>query len=179
MWKWLVVCALAVNVQGATLAELHELCEETVDAFEGVLPTGDHVVEQLYFTAVVESSGGKHDKQIGGSAVSYFQIEEATANDIYRRYLTHRKGARTALLQFAGVSHQTAYENPLKMVQINPRFAAGIARLVYALDKNPIPVDNKDRATYWKRAYQKGGLRGLSAEQAEKNFKDFCRKNAR
>ena len=47
MWKWIVVCALAIQVQGATLAELHELCEETVDAFEGVLPTGDHVVEQL------------------------------------------------------------------------------------------------------------------------------------
>ncbi len=176
MWKLVLVgCALAGSCWGATLEELHDLSEGAVNAFAGIYPTGENVVEQLYFTAVVESGGGKYDKQIGGCAVSCFQIEEATANDIYKRYLANRKGARTALLRYAEVSHQTANQNVLETVRSNPKFAAGIARLVYAMNREPVPTEEKERAGYWKRAYQKGGSKGLSAEQAQKHFNNLTK----
>ena len=78
---WLIMVSFFVN--GASLAELHSLSFEAVKAFENVLPSGDEVVKQMFFTAVVESGGGRWDKQIGGGpAVSYWQIEPVTAEDV-------------------------------------------------------------------------------------------------
>ena len=168
---FLFVVVVALN--GASLAELHSLSFEAVKAFENVLPSGDEVVKQMFFTAVVESGGGRWDKQIGGGpAVSYWQIETVTAEDVYYRYLSTRKSLKDRVEKFSGVS-QVEKGQMREVLLKNPKFAACIARLVYGMDKGSIPVSKgwEGHAEYWKKAYQKGGSQGLSAKKALEVFR--------
>jgi hypothetical protein len=168
---FLFVVVVALN--GASLAELHSLSFEAVKAFENVIPSGDEVVKQMFFTAVVESGGGRWDKQIGGGpAVSYWQIEPVTAEDVYYRYLSTRKSLKDRVEKFSGVS-QVEKGQMREVLLKNPKFAACIARLVYGMDKGSIPVSKgwEGHAEYWKKAYQKGGSQGLSAKKALEVFR--------
>lgn len=166
---WLIMGSFFVN--GASLAELHSLSFEAVKAFENVLPSGDEVVKQMFFTAVVESGGGRWDKQIGGGpAVSYWQIEPVTAEDIYYRYLKDRPRYKRCLEEYSGVTNVPRGTIRDVLLQ-NDRFAAGLARLVYAMDRGSIPEGSWEaHALYWKSAYQKGGSKGLSADKAFRMF---------
>lgn len=168
---FLFVVVVALN--GASLSELHSLAFEAVKAFEGVLPSGDEVVDQMFFTAVVESGGGQWDKQIGGGpAVSFWQIEPVTAEDIWYRYLSSRKSLKERVEEFSGVS--TVEKGQMREVLLeNPKFAACIARLVYGMDKGSVPRGKgwEGHAEYWKRAYQKGGVRGLGVQEALEVFR--------
>jgi len=160
-------------VNGVSLEEIHSLSFEAVKAFEGVLPSGDEVVDQMYFTAIVESGGGRWDKQIGGGpAVSFWQIEPATAEDVYYRYLFSRKNLKDRVERFSGVSRVERGQMREVLLE-NPRFAACMARLVYGMDKGSVPKGKgwEGHAEYWKKAYQKGGSKGLSAKKALEVFK--------
>lgn len=176
MRKFLLILSLCVSVHAETLEELYTLSEGATYAFKEVLPANENVVDQMYFTAVVESGGGKYTKQINGPARSLFQLEKPTVDDIYLRYLSTRPKLKKALLSYAGLTEAQVGRNPWDFAQNNARFAAGLARLVYAMDKGRIPESKGERGAYWKRAYQKGGARGLSAERAQELFYTYTNK---
>lgn len=169
----LALSLLCFSAMAESLPELYELSEGATQAYAGLLPSGQNVVNQMYFTVIVESGGGKHDKQVNGPARSLFQLEKATVNDIYFRYLSSRPKLKSALLSYAGISEAQVGKTPWTFVQSNPKFAAGIARLVYAMDRGKVPDEEESRAEYWKKAYQKGGAKGLSAEKAQKLFIEY------
>lgn len=155
------------------------LSSQATEAFKGLLPSGDNVVKQLYFTAVVESGGGKHTKQLGGGpARSLFQIEPFTAKDVYFRYLESRDSLKETLLKFSALKDTDVSKEKIgSLLESNPKFAAGIARLVYAMQKSSIPNSDlwEDYANYWKKFYQKGGSKGLSAKEALFNFNQLTK----
>lgn len=155
------------------LDQCRSISQQAVEAFAPSLPSGTNVVNQLYFTAVVESGGGIYTRQLsGGPALSWFQIEPATAVDVYFRYLKTRPHLKKLLLEFSQLNEsQVTVRSISKLLEMNPKFAAGIGRLVYAMSTSPVPTSSwEGHSMYWKNCYQKGGERGLSAEKALKNF---------
>lgn len=162
------------EVSQSDLNRCWELSTLATKAFEGILPSGDNVIRQMYFTAVVESGGGKYIKQLGGGpARSLFQVEPTTANDIFFRYFSTRDSLKEALLKFSEVSEKEVSKQGMsKLLESNPKFAAGIARLVYAMQPSSIPSSDlwDAYAKYWKKYYQKGGSKGLSAKEALFHF---------
>jgi len=167
----LILFLSCTGMQGESLEQLYRLSKETVEAFGDVLPAGDQVINQLYFTVVVESGGGHYREQLsGGPAVSFWQIEPVTAEDIYYRYLKDRPRYKRCLEEYSGVTNVPRGTIRDVLLQ-NDRFAAGLARLVYAMDRGSIPEGSWEaHALYWKSAYQKGGSKGLSANKAFRVF---------
>ncbi len=108
----------------------------------------------LVGTALVESNL-VHRRQVGGGpALGIFQIEPATFDDIYRRYLPRK----TAWLAAAnGLLRPSA--TPLSQLVGNDRFACAIARLKYRMAKPPLPDsdDISGLAAYWLTHYNAGG----------------------
>lgn len=98
-------------------------------------------------TAIMESDL-KYLQQEGGPAVSFFQLEPATVDDIYVRYLSVNLELK-------------AYVDGLKLmgfplivnVQSNPLFSCALARVKYWMDPEPLPTNLEGIAKTWKRVY--------------------------
>lgn len=101
-------------------------------------------------TALVESNLDALKQHGGGPALSAFQIEPATFDDIYVRYL----GTRSALLTQIETLRVPAFA-PLEQLAGNPFFACGIARMKYWMVPEPLPPagDLEALGHYWKRYY--------------------------
>jgi len=168
--------AKAPTVQTNNLATLKSLSDSSVAAFKAFYPDTPQARELLYLTAVVESDGGKYKKQLGGGpALSYFQIEPATGKDVLR-YLKSRPKTLNTLSQYAGVTNSipTLEKDLNKLLLNNDKFAAGIARIKYGMIPEGIKQnDSKYLAEYWKKYYQAGGKKGLSADQALKKYLQY------
>lgn len=100
----------------------------------------------LMMTAAHESMGFKHRRQIGGPALSYFQIEPATLQDLYDNYLSYRPGRQAELDKWYSGDRLVALEN-------DDRYATAVARMIYARVKDPLPAydDLEALALYAKR----------------------------
>lgn len=107
----------------------------------------------LLGTALVESRL-IHRKQIGGGpARGLFQIEKATFNDVYGRFLK----LKPRLL--ARVNELLTSGDPWAQVETNDRFACAIARVRYLYDSKPLPDadDIEALAAVWVKTYNAGG----------------------
>ena len=108
----------------------------------------------LTATAVVESKL-IHRRQIGGGpARGLFQIEKATFDDVYGRYLRRRQSL------LARVNELLTGGDPWRAVEFNDRFACAIARVRYLYDPKPLPDDPDDieaLGDVWVRIYNAGG----------------------
>ncbi|WP_262689771.1 hypothetical protein [Kordiimonas aestuarii] len=110
----------------------------------------------LMMTAAHESMGFRYRAQVGGPALSYFQIEPATLEDLYQNYLAYRPG-RQAMLDIylpAGMGRIDALEH-------DDRYACAAARLLYARVPDALPVVSDDMALaayakrYWNTDFGK------------------------
>lgn len=81
----------------------------------------------LLMAACHESGGLKHWRQIGGPALSYFQIEAATLYDLSENYLSYRSG-RQALLD----AHLPQGKSREVALQESDAYACAAARFLYA-----------------------------------------------
>lgn len=126
---------------------------------------GSRSAENLLLGTALMESNLKHFRQIGGGAVSFFQIEEATFRDIYHRYLNKRRdliGPIDALRMPAfGLMDQLVW---------NQHFACAIARLKYFMVPASLPAaDNIDAmGHYWKDHYNTAQGKGTAAQWALK-----------
>ena len=103
----------------------------------------------LYGTACVESGCGEYIVQVGkGPAKGIFQMEPATARDIYANFLKYKPDlqARVDALRCDGLSLE---EN----LTGNLYYATAMCRVHYLRQPGAIPKDSYGQARYWKDFY--------------------------
>jgi len=94
----------------------------------------------LLLTACHESQGFRYRRQIKGPALSYFQVEPATLDDLYENYLAYRPAKRATL-----DAHQPDDVTTLYALEHSDAYAVACARMIYARVKDPLPsVDDED-----------------------------------
>ena len=111
--------------------------------------------EQLLLgTALAESGLAAVSQRGGGPARGFFQIEPATANDVFERWLqVQRKRALEDIVHRLRVL--PGREKPIDELYGNPFFGCALARLKYWMSPDPLPSagDWPDIAAYWKQHY--------------------------
>jgi len=102
----------------------------------------------LIMTACHESGGFRYRVQQGGPALSYFQIEPASFDDVWNRYLGIREDRRPLVAQFLPEDM-----DPLSALENDDRFACAIARMKYAAVPASLPpaTDEDALAAYCKQ----------------------------
>lgn len=118
-------------------------------------------------TAAVESHLGHYVYQIGGPARGIFQMEPATAIDIYDNYLRYQEGLRDELLYFCAA-------DPERDLLGNIPYQILMARFHYLRVKEPLPKaeDSKGLAEYWKKYYNTTLGKG-TVEKAIEEYKKY------
>ena len=116
-------------------------------------------IELLLGTAASESDMGEITKQVGGQALSIFQIERDTFQDLQARF-----------------GKQYGFNKKIFTdVRYDHKLAALVARLKYRSIKSPLPKagDTVGQAKYWKKYYNtemgKGTIKGYLAK-----YKVYC-----
>ena len=119
-------------------------------------------------------TGYKTLRQYGdGPALSYWQVEPATAKDCIDNYLKFRQSRYNALLSLGYTPN-----NPEFSLLSNIAVGAAFCRIKYLRDKKPIPSwdDIGAQAQYWKRVYNTELGKGTIEHFKEANdgfFKGF------
>jgi hypothetical protein len=106
----------------------------------------------LLGTAIAESRLSDL-RQKGGPALSMFQIEPSTFEDIFLRYLPDQRPDLLAAIEKLVFPAFT----PLVQLPGNQHLACAIARIRYWMDPAPLPKDINGLANYWKRVYNASG----------------------
>lgn len=87
----------------------------------------------------------------GNPAIGFWQIEPATLNDMVENYIGYRAHYQKNLISL-GMNFN---DDMIISVMSNMAVQAGLCRLHYRRDKDPIPSwdDLEAQAKYWKRVY--------------------------
>jgi hypothetical protein len=123
--------------------------------------------ELLLGTAIQESLFLKYRVQMGGGpALSYYQIEPATHNDIWDNYLRYRSELAAKAIAF--LSSPDADKSA--ELEANDKYATAMARIHYMRvpAKLPDAGDVKAQANYWKQYYNTPLGKGKPREFIEK-----------
>lgn len=141
-----------------------------------IIPTLDYMrmnsnsaVNLLLGTAAQESRLGKYLHQINGPALGIYQCEPNTLDDIFNKYLRHRKELLRKVLRLS-IPGLTRSKN----AEGNLYYATAIARIHYSRvpEKIPDADDIEGLANYWKKYYNTKAGRGTAA-QFVKNYKRY------
>lgn len=110
-------------------------------------------------TAAAESGFNTRVQMGGGPARGLWQVEPATADDIFKNYLVERRHDLYYALckisfgfKLVGWAPPSRYETA-EFLEHNDVFCCCMARIVYLRDPDPIPKTVEERAAYWKRVY--------------------------
>lgn len=127
-------------------------------------------VELLMGTCAVESDFCKHDKQIGGPALGWWQMEPNTMNDIWSNYIKYKEGLKAVL-----ASEFDMFGPNVERLQNDPEYGIVMARLVYKRSKNPIPEadDIAGLAATWKAVYNTYKGKG-TIEKFIGKYRQYC-----
>ena len=104
----------------------------------------------LVGTAIVES-GLRYVRQLGGGpALGFFQMEPATHDDIWVRYLSHREDLAEKASHYTGASVIDA-----QRLVWNTGYACAMARVHYWRRPEPLPHEDDidGLAAYWKQHF--------------------------
>lgn len=100
----------------------------------------------LLGTAIAESQL-KHIRQMGGGpALSYFQIEPTTANDVRASIKGSRLDGCVSSFEYVSTSF-------ISQLAVNTRLACAIARIIYWRVREPIPTTGRELSYYHKKYY--------------------------
>lgn len=115
----------------------------------------DSSVENLLLgTAIVESQGLSYLHQIGGPALSLYQIEPATHDDIWDNFIAYREDLASKVRSFASQRWFTEDDEAMDSeLMTNLAYSTVIARVHYMRVPEPIPDDLEGQAAYWKTYY--------------------------
>lgn len=128
---------------------------------------GDAAEELLLGTAIQESGNFRYRKQMNnGPALSFYQMEPKTHNDIWDNYLKYRQSLADKVTSF--LSSPTA--NRIDELLNNDKYATAMVRIHYLRvpEKIPSQGDLDAQAKYWKRYYNTPLGKGLPREYKEK-----------
>lgn len=124
---------------------------------------------QLLGTAAQESAFGRYLCQLGGGpGAGAFQMENATAKDIWLSYLAFRPHRRAHLYNITGIK---SYGNSRHAMICNLRYGIAMARIHYRRVPDPFPDadDIFGMAQYWKQHWNTYQGKG-TVEQYIKNW---------
>ena len=125
---------------------------------------GPAVVELMCMIVAHESMQGKYRKQVGGPALSLFQIEPPTHDDIWQ----NGPGMKQRAAKFNIVQN-------VALLETDDRYAIFVARHHLMRDPNPVPTTPEDMARYCKSSWNTAGGKAT----AEKYLNDWeQRRNA-
>lgn len=157
----------------------------TLQYLDPYVPYSDEAAMLLLGTAAVESRL-KYLEQLHGPALGLYQIEPATHEDLWRRYLARDEvlaGRVAALLSaecqgdVTTILRRSAEPFPLRCHQelvYNLRYATAIARLVYYCAPEPLPPARLGAmARYWKDHYNTDEGRGRPRHFVERYPNEF------
>lgn len=127
--------------------------------------------ELLVFTCATESKGGTYIKQIHGPALGVFQMEPATYNDIWERFIKRQSGLMTKIALRFMISAVPDAERMIYDMQ----FAAMMARVFYRRFKEPIPnaTDTNAIWEYYKK-YWNTELGAATKKESIDAYKKFA-----
>jgi len=127
--------------------------------------------ELMMGTCAHESKGGTYIKQINGAALGAWQMEEATHNDLWARYLPNQP-IKCSLM----VNHCQIRTKPSADIMIyHLTYACAMARLHYSRFEEQIPRTLEGQAQYWKTYYNTRKGAG-TVEQYINSYNDFINK---
>lgn len=130
----------------------------------------------LLGTAIQESRLMAYRQHGGGSALSFFQIEPATFDDIFFRYLA--RPDKAALRTSVRALLIPAFD-PAEQLDTNQHLACAIARIRYWMvpARLPRPGDVDGLGAYWKRYYNTAAGAGTGPEWAL-NYRKYVRRKS-
>lgn len=105
-----------------------------------------------------------HTRQLnGGPALSYWQIEPATHDDLWRNFLAHRPELFACAIKAAGRSYPRA-----SLLLDNPAYSAFISGMIYFRSPLALPTafDAFGQAAMWKKVYNGPG-KGVMSEAVQ------------
>lgn len=114
---------------------------------------GDDAEEILLFTAIHESGGLRHRRQLGGGpALGLFQMEPETHDDLWMNFLSSRPDLDQALRDMFTPSEGVLDSS---LLAIDDGYAAAMARMQYFRARQALPPagNAEAQAAYWKRNY--------------------------
>jgi hypothetical protein len=120
----------------------------------------------MIFATGKAESGYRVLEQMGGPAVGFFQVEPATAQDVWDNYVFYRPQIKTDLYAL-GLDDEDLKHSIMSSIALQVAFA----RLQYRRFKDPLPKsDNKEaQAKYWKKFYNTELGRGTIEHFLEAN----------
>ena len=131
---------------------LRDIIEPVLCHLDDEIAFSQAAAKLLLGTALKESQQLRHRRQIGGGpALSYFQMEPNTHNDIWTNFLDFRPDLKNKITEL--LSSPNA--NKIYELEFNDNYAAGMARVHYFRVPQALPgVNNiQGMATYWKQHY--------------------------
>ena len=105
-------------------------------------------VNLIYETGMAESGYRALIQKGGGPALSFFQIEPATAKDIFNNYVEYREPLVEALIHLGLAPMDLDFS-----VKTNIAIAICMCRFHYRRVPSAIPKTKEGRAKYWKAHY--------------------------
>lgn len=157
--------------------QLKELVEETI---KDIGFYSEEATELILGTIAQESHFGTYLRQLGnGPALGICQMEPATHHDIWKNFVTYKKGLEIQLMDIAvtivstfdkgGVSRPTNEE-----LVWNLKYSIAMCRVHYLRKKGAIPKDTEGQAAYWKEHYNTHLGKGTTKEYI-RNYNKFVR----
>ena len=141
---------------------LAKVIEPVLCSLPGI-PASQAAAQLLLGTAIKESGNLKHRKQIGGPALSFFQVEPESHQDIWDNYLKFRPQLKAFVISLMTKPNA----NKLQELENNESYAAAMARIKYQRCPEKLPSFNDldAIARYWKKYYNtplgKGTVKGF------------------
>jgi hypothetical protein len=132
--------------------QLHDLIIEPTLKYMGGNYNSKDARFLLLCTAAIESKCGYYIKQIKGPALSPWQLEPKTHDDIWR-YCDALKCGETSV--FVNSLKLDEPFSPHTNLVVSPMYACAMARLKYSMDSEPLPKYDNFRTVYdyYKRIY--------------------------
>ena len=167
--------------------------KSTLKFLDDVIPYSDFAVELIVATGVHEGRNFDFIKQIQGPAISPWQIEPATHNDIWQNYIKYRPHIGIKLLNLAGENLIFEYLPPEKHKEFivdfinsgrhedlnttllgNLYYAIAICRLTYFRKPTRLPNEFtiQEAAKIWKQDYNTILGKG-HVEQFIRDYRNF------
>ena len=146
-----------------------EIINDVLDRLEAVDIKNTKEARDLIFETGMAESGYRALQQMsakkGIGAVSFWQIEPKTIDDIWVNYIVYRK----PLIEMA---YSLGYreDEPHFCILTNIALAVMFARIYYRRKPGKIPYEIEDRAKYWKKHYNTAGGKGTIQHYLDANL---------
>ena len=145
---------------------IKDFIDDVLNRLEDIdIPNTKEAPDLIYETGMSET-GYRHLEQMGdGPAVSFWQIEPATINDIWSNYILYRKPLIQKAYELGFIEDEMDFS-----VMTNLAVAIFFTRIYYRRKPGAIPKTVEERAKYWKKYYNTEQVKGTVKHYIEANL---------